>query len=129
MQKGKNNLRKDYMRISRDYFMNTKVNVNNQTSIVIKLQSVSPYVTDGCHTFWMSHFLDVTLFGCHTFWILHYLDVTLSVFHTFRGQYGGEVPHQGPKRRKPPQEELEFRVCSAGNSSNIYHSLHFGSIY
>ena len=31
------------------------------TSMVIKLHSVIPYVTDGCHIFrWMSHFLCVT---------------------------------------------------------------------
>ena len=41
-----------------------------KASIVIKLHSVSPYVTDGCHTFrCMSHFQmnDTLSDGCHTF--------------------------------------------------------------
>jgi hypothetical protein len=50
------------------------------SSIVIKMHSVSPYVTDGCHTFLISHFLDVTLSGCHTLWMLHFPDVTLYEF-------------------------------------------------
>ena len=55
----------------------------------------------GFHTFWMSHFLDAILSGCHPFWMPHFLDVKLSVFHTFRGQYGGEAPHEGSKRPNP----------------------------